>query len=142
VRPSGPRAADLGEEVLRRSLAEFPAVVFTVSGHCMRPHVRDGERAVVVGRSRRRPRLGDVVLVRLPAGLRLHRLVWAPRFRGRWRTKGDGGPLWDPAVDRGEILGTAVEVEGRPLGRRATWAGARALGAALRYRFRRAWGAA
>ncbi len=54
------------------------------------------------------PRLGDVVLVKHPDGLRLHRLIWRLPFRSRgWRTKGDRSFLADPSVSREDILGVA-----------------------------------
>lgn len=133
----GTGAAGLGEAALRGCLADFDHIVLTVSGHCMSPHIEAGARAVIVGRRWRRPRFGEVVLVRLPAGLRLHRLVWSPPLSGRWRTKADGGPLWDPAVDRVEVLGTVVEVEGRPLPSRPALSGLRSLAGSLRFRLRR-----
>jgi len=137
----GTGAAALREEALRECLADFDRIVLTVSGHCMSPQIEAGHRAVVVGRRWRRPRFGEVVLVRLPVGLRLHRLVWSPPVAGRWRTKADGGPLWDPAVDRGDVLGTVVEVEGHLLPSRRppspTLSGLRSLAVSLRFRLRR-----
>jgi hypothetical protein len=53
-----------------------------------------------------------VVLLRHPAGLRLHRLVLS---RGSfWRTKADRAAALDPAISPGQVLGTVVAVEGRP----------------------------
>lgn len=64
----------LREAALRACLDEFPHVRLTVSGDCMEPALRPGQVALVA-----RPvdfaRVGDIVLVRAPAGLRLHRLV-------------------------------------------------------------------
>ena len=106
--PETPR----GERVLVECLAAFPDVRFTVSGRCMEPALAEGERVVVEGAQRRRPRLGDVVLLRHPEGLRLHRLVYA---LGRsWRTKADHARGLDPALVPRDVLGTVVAVEGRP----------------------------
>ena len=70
----------LGEAALRQLLASHSSVRFTVTGRCMEPAIREGEQVRLVGPERRSPRVGDVVLVRLPSGLRLHRLVWGPPF--------------------------------------------------------------
>jgi hypothetical protein len=60
------------------------------------------------------PRFGDVVLARNADGLRLHRLVWAPRRSGRsWRTQADVAPLFDRRVSRSDVLATVLLVEGR-----------------------------
>src|SRR5205814_2060658 len=68
-------------------------------------------QVTLVAPSRRRPRAGDVVLAATASGLRLHRLMWAPRG-GRWRTKADRSPTWDPAVRGTDVLATVVEVGG------------------------------
>jgi hypothetical protein len=108
------------EELLRECLASFPWVRLTVDGACMQPDLADGEKVHLVHPRRRRPRLGDVVLARGHDGLRLHRLVWAPPFvpsGRRWRTKADRGRLLDPPLDRADVLGVVVAVEGRPKAR-------------------------
>src|SRR5262249_41661170 len=100
------------ERVLVDCLQAFPDVRFTVSGRCMEPALTEGEKVVVEGADRRTPRFGDVVLFRHPAGLRLHRLVFAA---GRaWRTKADRARGLDPAPPAADVLGTVVAVEGRP----------------------------
>jgi len=100
-----------GERVLVDCLEAFPHVRFTVSGRCMEPALAEGDRVLVEGVRRRTPRVGDVVLLRHPAGLRLHRLVYA---LGRsWRTKADRGKGLDPALVPQDVLGTVVAVEGR-----------------------------
>ena len=124
--------APLAEEILRSCLADAP-VRLTVTGECLSPCLREGEKVVLHGRSRRAPRFGDVVLC-APAGrLRLHRLVWAPPW-GRWRTKGDRTPSWDARIRPDEVLATVVAVddhgEDRPLTPRRLRA-ARSLAAAL-----------
>ena len=82
------------EELLRDCLAAYPHVRLTVSGRCMEPAIRSGDKVHLVAAGRRPPRVGDVVLARQKEGLRLHRLVWgrpsprpAPRG-GRGRTAG------------------------------------------------------
>jgi Uncharacterised nucleotidyltransferase len=109
-----------GEELLRDCLASFPHVRLTVTGRCMEPSLRHGEKVLLVGSSRRRPRLGDVVLARQRQALRLHRLVWGPplaRAGSPWRTKADRGLRLDPPVASGDVLGTVSAVEGRPSAR-------------------------
>src|SRR3954470_13165433 len=98
-------------EVLVRCLEDLPSVRLTVSGGCMAPALEAGEQVTLVAPSRRRPRAGDVVLAATASGLRLHRLMWAPRG-GRWRTKADRSPTWDPAVRGTDVLATVVEVGG------------------------------
>ncbi len=65
--------------------------------------------------------MGDVVLVRQAAGLRLHRLIWGPplasRFRS-WRSQADRAALWDPRFAPGDVLGTVIAIDG---GRHSGW---------------------
>jgi hypothetical protein len=106
---AGPALSDL---IVRECLERFPSVRLRVSGECMRPDLAAGASVRLASPARRPPRLGDVVLVRLPTGLRLHRLVWGPplALKGtRWRTKGDRSWLWDPLLDPRHVLGTVVE---------------------------------
>ncbi|HKZ31985.1 MAG TPA: nucleotidyltransferase family protein, partial [Vicinamibacteria bacterium] len=72
-----------GEELLRDCLAEFPHVRLTVTGRCMEPALAHGEKVHLVSATRRRPRVGDVVLSRQKEGLRLHRLVFGPPLAPR-----------------------------------------------------------
>jgi hypothetical protein len=122
-RPSGPAAeppeVPFTEELLRDCLAAFPFVSLTVTGDCMRPALAGGEKVHLVGRGRRQPRLGDVVLARHRDGLRLHRLVWGPPLApgARWRTKADRAALLDAALDPADVLATVVAVEDRPAAR-------------------------
>jgi hypothetical protein len=100
------------QELLAGCVQAFPEVRFTVSGRCMEPALAAGERVILAGPAERAPRLGDVVLFRHPAGLRLHRLVLS---RGRLlRTKADRARALDPAIPPSAVLGTVVGVEGRP----------------------------
>ena len=125
------------DAILRGCLRAFPFVELTVTGECMRPALRPGERVRLVSPDERPPRVGDVVLARHPEGLRLHRLVWGPPFAlpgTFWRTQADRGALWDPALSPADVLGTVVEADRLPrasaLGRwltslRSLWRGTR-----------------
>lgn len=100
--------AGFAEAALRDCLQAFGRIRFRVTGACMGPDLPPGE-VVTISRERR-PRIGDVVLVRQAAGLRLHRLVFGPPFSGTaWRTKGDGLPALDPPIGPADVLGTVVE---------------------------------
>jgi hypothetical protein len=109
-----------GEELLRECLASFPHVRLTVTGRCMEPALLHGEKVHLVGASRRRPRVGDVVLARQKEGLRLHRLVWGPPLApsgSPWRTKADQGRRLDPPLAAADVLASVAAVEGRPRSR-------------------------
>ena len=101
------------DAVLRECLASFPHVRLTVTGACMFPGLASGETVLLTAAAQRRPRLGDVVLVRQPEGLRLHRLVWGPPLAraGAWRTQADRGPIWDPRIRAADVLATVVAVD-------------------------------
>jgi hypothetical protein len=106
-----------GEELLRDCLASFPHVRLTVTGRCMEPALRHGDKVHLVGAWRRRPRLGDVVLARQREGLRLHRLVWGPPLApagSPWRTKADRGQRLDAPLAADDVLASVAVVEGRP----------------------------
>jgi hypothetical protein len=120
--PAGSSGAEVpfAEEVLRDCLGSFPQVLLTVTGRCMEPALRHGEKVLLVGASRRRARLGDVVLARQREGLRLHRLVWGPplaRPGAAWRTKADRGLRLDPPLAASDVLASVAAVEGRPSAR-------------------------
>lgn len=83
----------------------------------MAPALEPGERVILESRNQRRPRFGDVVLVRQREGLRLHRLVWAPPGPFAWRTQADRAGGVDPRIRPEDVLGTVVAVDGDP-GRR------------------------
>ena len=93
------------EAILRGCLNEFPFVSLTVTGGCMEPALREGQSVRI---SSSPPRIGDIVLVKHPEGLRLHRLVWRPPLlRHGWWTKGARSQMIDPAVGRDDIFGVA-----------------------------------
>jgi hypothetical protein len=130
-----PPVVTVGEDralaVIEDLLGSRPEVQLTVTGGCMGPALPEGT-TVSLTRVGAGPRLGDVVLVRLPAGLRLHRLVWGPPLAWRrWRTKGDRSPSWDPAVDPMAILAWVRETDARPGPVRAVGAALGSLGRAL-----------
>jgi hypothetical protein len=112
-----PREVAFGEELLRDCLRSFSHVRLTITGRCMEPALRHGEKVRLVGSSRRRPRVGDIVLARQKDGLRLHRLVWGPplaRSDSSWRTRADRGLLLDPPLAAADVLASVDAVEGRP----------------------------
>jgi hypothetical protein len=94
---------------LRDSLRAFGAVRFRVTGTSMTPAIASGEVVKLLAAQEHPPRFGDVVLVDLPEGLRLHRLVFARK--ARQRTKGDGTRVFDRAHAPERTLGTVVGVE-------------------------------
>lgn len=104
----GPGERALAEAALQAILGASTAVRLTVTGSCMAPALFPGEVAVLVPPTRQAPRWGDVVLARLPDGLRLHRLVWAGG--GCWRTKGDRSRDWDPPLGPADVLATVTAV--------------------------------
>lgn len=128
--------ASFRSQVLRECLESFPEVVFTVTGHCMRPDLVPGERVLVVGRGQKSPRFGDVVLTGRGDDIRLHRLVWRSPVAGSggafW-TKADRGAFLDPSLAEEDVMGTVAFVEGRRYGRRP-WRAFRSLLEALSVR--------
>jgi hypothetical protein len=109
--PALPEAAHAFEDtVLRDCLAGFDRLRLTVTGDCMRPALLAGDTVVLAPVRSAPPRFGDVVLLRHPAGLRLHRLIWRPPGL-RWRTKGDRAVFCDPALGRADLLATVVASE-------------------------------
>jgi len=101
------------EAAARELLRGFPSLRLRVSGTCMEPAIPEGATVVLESAERARPRFGDVVLARHAAGLRLHRLVWAPAPAGRaWRTQADRGCLFDARLRREDVLATVVEIVG------------------------------
>jgi hypothetical protein len=102
------------EAAVRELLRALPTVRLRVSGGCMAPAIPEGATVLLERPGSAPPRFGDVVLARHAEGLRLHRLVWAPRGAGRaWRTQADRAPLFDRRLRREDVLATVVKVEGR-----------------------------
>jgi hypothetical protein len=108
----------LAEAVLRECLSSFPYIRMQVSGTCMTPELSPGDFVRITSPTRRRLRWGDIVLVRSPDGVRLHRLVFgwpgiANPSRGFIVTKADRCVEFDQPVPCGFLLGTVTRVEGR-----------------------------
>lgn len=108
--------AEHAEAALADLLAGFPHIRLRVTGTCMEPCLVPGQTALVAGRQLSPPRWGDVVLVRDPQGLHLHRLVW--RGGARFLTKADRSRHLDATWSGGALLGTVVGVEGEATGQR------------------------
>jgi hypothetical protein len=109
-----PPKGDTRSAVLQDCLETFPYVRLSVTGRCMMPALCPGDAVTIAPRTRRTPRWGDIVLVRQPDGMRLHRLVWRwPSAFGnaRWLTKADRSAEWDPPADPRSILGTMIQIE-------------------------------
>jgi hypothetical protein len=105
------------EELLRDCLSAYPHVRLTVTGRCMEPAIRSGDKVRLVATALRPPRLGDIVLARQKEGLRLHRLVWGPPLAAAgsaWRTRADRGSLLDPPLAAADVLASVEAVESRP----------------------------
>ena len=105
------------EELLRDCLSAYPHVRLTVTGRCMEPAIRSGDKVRLVATALRPPRLGDIVLARQKEGLRLHRLVWGPPLApagSAWRTRADRGSLLDPPLAAADVLASVEAVESRP----------------------------
>jgi hypothetical protein len=140
-RPDPPVDAHAFEDtVLRDCLAGFDRLRLTVTGDCMRPALQPGDTVVLAPVRTAPPRFGDVVLLRHPAGLRLHRLIWRPPGL-RWRTKGDRAPFCDPALLRADLLATVVSSEPPRGAVRSAWRALVSLAAAVSTRLdpRSAW---
>jgi hypothetical protein len=128
------------ETVLRDCLAGFDRLRLTVTGDCMRPALHPGDTVVLAPARTARPRFGDVVLLRHPAGLRLHRLIWSPPGL-RWRTKGDRAVFCDPSLARGDLLATVIAADPQRGSVRSTGRALRSLVSAVgsRLHLRSAW---
>ncbi len=130
-------STEVSEAVLADCLEAFPHVRLVVTGECMRPALGPGAAVLVARPALRSPRFGDVVLLRHPEGLRLHRLVWGPPLALRsWRTKGDRSERWDPGISPGDVLGTVIAVEGKAQAGRHVRVALRSLARALLARLR------
>ena len=101
------------EYLVRVFVRDGGTALLRVSGACMHPRVAEGERVRLGSPATHPPLFGDVVLARVPEGLRLHRLVWpllGLRTR-RVRTKADRASCLDAAVPVSAILATVLDVE-------------------------------
>lgn len=101
----------------------------------MRPSLEPGDTVVLEPVRKAPPRFGDVVLLRHPAGLRLHRLIWRPPLLA-WRTKADRSPFCDPALRPEDLLATVVTSEPVRVRARSGWSALKSLAAALAVRAR------
>jgi len=117
-------------ELAHELLTGGSEIRFEARGASMSPAIRDGEIVRVRQASAEELRRGDIVLIKVEGGLRLHRLVVADVERDVFITRGDCGLQDDPAVAGEEILGIAVEKEVR-VGRRMVRARLRGLGGAM-----------
>ena len=109
--PERTPSPDLADALLRDCLTLDPqGGQLTVSGACMEPLLREGD-TIQVETPGRAMRLGDVVLVRTPLGLRLHRVVF--RFKETLRTKGDRGIYLDPVVSQRDVVAVWPSTESR-----------------------------
>jgi hypothetical protein len=130
---SAVNCGSLEDAVLADCLAGFDRLRLTVTGECMRPSLEPGDSVVLEPARRTRPRFGDVVLLRHPAGLRLHRLIFCPPLFP-WRTKADRSPFLDPALRREDLLATVVACDPRRAATRSGWSAVKSLAAALAVR--------
>jgi hypothetical protein len=128
-------AAAVTDGLVSGCVTEFGRVTLVVTGDCMAPSLRAGDRVQL---ERRAPTIGDVVLARHARGLSLHRLVWRPPFFAprAWRTKADRALLFDERLDPTAILATVVAVEGRTPPR-SRWRALRSLTLGIVTRVRR-----
>lgn len=89
-------------EMLKRALERTGRFVMTADGNSMLPAIRAGEQ-VIVEELKRRPEIGDIVLVCHPSGLRAHRVRY---IQGdRLITMGDNNKLIDEACTIQDVLG-------------------------------------
>jgi hypothetical protein len=123
----------LPDAVLDDCLGSFDRLRLTVTGDCMRPSLEPGDTVVLEPARRRPPRFGDVVLLRHPAGLRLHRLIWRPPFLA-WRTKADRSAFCDPALRPKDLVATVVASDPHRARTRSGWSALKSLTAALAVR--------
>jgi hypothetical protein len=112
-----PRSIDVDslqtEKYLRDCLATFSRVRLRATGTCMRPVLEPGDDVELASIAQCPPIVGDIVLARHVAGLRLHRLVWGPPLAGphsAWRTASDRGAL-DETISPRDVMAKVVSVE-------------------------------
>jgi hypothetical protein len=94
-------SVDVAEDWIRQCLRDHGQAELTVTGSCMAPALAEGVRVHLVAISTA-PRVGDVVLLRTSAGLRLHRVLF--RSGGHLRTKGDRGVFLDHPTRETAVL--------------------------------------
>jgi hypothetical protein len=100
---------DPSPRLLAALAQSFVQLQLRVTGECMRPAVAPGDALLLADCTRRPPRFGDIVLISLPQGLRLHRVVWPPPLlAGRMRTQADRACYPDPPVGAADVLGCVV----------------------------------
>ena len=108
------RPAALIGDLVSEVLSGRGRVCFTVTSSSMEPFIRVEDRVDVRRLGRRRPALGEVVLLRDPSlGHVVHRIIWRWPLWGvprRIYTKGDAVPYRDPSVPLERILGRVVQV--------------------------------
>lgn len=101
----------LADDLVRDCLTLDPkGGQLTVSGTCMEPLLREGD-TIQVETPGTTMRMGDVVLIRTPLGLRLHRVVF--RLGDALRTKGDRGIYLDPAARQRDVVAVWPSTESR-----------------------------
>jgi hypothetical protein len=101
----------LADDLLRDCLTLDPkGGQLIVSGTCMEPLLREGD-TIQVETPGTTMRMGDVVLIRTPLGLRLHRVVF--RFGETLRTKGDRGICLDPVASQRDVVAVWPSTESR-----------------------------
>ncbi len=109
--PERPLVPEIAEDWIREILRqEAGGARLTVSGTCMEPSLREGSK-ITLRRFDGVVRVGDVVLLRTAAGLRLHRVLL--RLGDRIRTKGDRGTYFDPSSPLSAVIGVCETKESR-----------------------------
>ena len=104
----GQELLELADEVVGRG----GLLAFRARGHSMAPVIADGDRVVLGPLDPGGPRVGDVVLIRVNPGPRLHRLVQGgkdddgPFFIAR----GDAPGAGQDRIRTGDICGRVVRV--------------------------------
>ena len=96
------RVLPLLDELAAELLAQQREIRFRLSGRCMEPGLQEGSMVCAQSAELRRPRVGEVVLVRVGGNLKVHRLlgIWGDRIQ----TRPDVG-AWDPLLRTSDILG-------------------------------------
>ncbi|MEJ6950338.1 S24/S26 family peptidase [Natronospora cellulosivora (SeqCode)] len=79
------------EKLLNRELNKCGKAVIHISGNCMVPYIRDGDKVII--KRKKKYYLGDIVLVSSGEKLRAHRIV--KKKEGMLITKGDLSFLHD-----------------------------------------------